>query len=523
MPRLRTIALRFPAGGLDRRHAYASQAPYTVADCNNFWPTDWGTGRERGATRPGLTATGASLGAGAGVPYNWVEAVWVDTDASPDTPKRGVAVTTATGTYITVDGVTWVEHITTNPGTAFSCPAVYLQTLFQARYGDTTLYRNLDGSAGAGTALGSHPQIAIDSLPPPPTDCGIVCAHGDALWLAGSRTNAQTVYRSRQGAFWDFDTSAVDPGASWNSSGPEGGIIGKNVTALLSHGNECLLVGCISSLYTILGNPKANGRTKVLSNYVGPLMQSAWCKGPDDRTYMMTGDGLFRIDSACASYPYSISGEQLPAELRNISPGAGDFCSIGYDRKFRGVHIYVDYASGGDVHFFYNLQEDRIGEPPKGGFWPMSFASTLRLCPHLDSAQTSTKSALLPINATGTVYQFDTASAEAIDSYLDYGAIKLAPDGREGVLYSVQGAISENSGDVAISGRYGHTPTEAFAATGESIGTMTRSSAVTMNHKMYAKRRGAACYLRIEDVSQSKIGVEELLLTVGDGGMLRIT
>lgn len=515
MPRdLRPIRLRFPTGGLDRRHAYAESTPYTSSDCNNVFPFDWSTGRERGGTRPGLTATGASIG----VPYDWCEVAWLDSGGTVS--KRGVAVQTSTGTWVSQDGATFVNKITTTPGTDFCSCAVYQQTLLRAAYGIPTRFIALDGDGGAGTSLVSGGSGVVGA---PPEDAGIVVAHNDAVWLAGSKNNPQTLYRSRQGNFKDWDTSEVDPAAAWDSSGPEGGIISRNLTAMLSHGNECLLVGTIGGTYSVLGNPKANGRTKVLSNYIGPLMQSAWCKGPDDRTYMLTGDGLFRIDSACASYPYAISFENLPAELRNINPGAGDMCAIGYDRKFKGVHIYVDYNSGGDAHFFYNIAENSTGGPPEGGFWPMSFGSTLRLAPHLDAAQTSAKSALLAINATGTVYQFDTGSSESIDSYIDYGAIKPAKDEREGIIYSMRGALSENAGSVLMSLRRGNTPTEAFSASTFFSDTLTRSGSDTQNRLMWPKMRCAAAYLRLASVSHSKIGAEELVLQIADGGRMRIT
>ncbi len=46
--------IQFPLGGLDRRGAYRSQAPYTTMDCLNVRPKASIAGRERGGSRPGL-------------------------------------------------------------------------------------------------------------------------------------------------------------------------------------------------------------------------------------------------------------------------------------------------------------------------------------------------------------------------------------------------------------------------------------------------------------------------------------
>lgn len=59
------IDLWFPLGGLDRRAAYQSQAPYTTPDCSNIRAVDPLQGRTRGGQRPGwLKFDHTQLGSG---------------------------------------------------------------------------------------------------------------------------------------------------------------------------------------------------------------------------------------------------------------------------------------------------------------------------------------------------------------------------------------------------------------------------------------------------------------------------
>lgn len=52
--RTRTLALRFPVGGLDRRSDYQSQPPFTTYSAQNVRPIDSIDRRERGGSRPGV-------------------------------------------------------------------------------------------------------------------------------------------------------------------------------------------------------------------------------------------------------------------------------------------------------------------------------------------------------------------------------------------------------------------------------------------------------------------------------------
>ena len=132
-----TVAVKFPVKGLERRWGFQGQGPFTTVDCDNVWPTQWSTGRERGGSRPGLSQLTNSISGSS--PVNWCEATWQKGSIfdNPDTTDvdefqavgayRGVAVASDAGVKVTAsDG-----KVITSGASAYTC-AVYMQYLFSA-------------------------------------------------------------------------------------------------------------------------------------------------------------------------------------------------------------------------------------------------------------------------------------------------------------------------------------------------------------------------------------------------------
>jgi hypothetical protein len=490
-----------PLGGLNRRFSYQNQAPFTTPGALNVLPFDPLAGRNRMATRPGITATGATIS----TPYNWCEATYVNSGT-----KRAVAITTSTGTHISTDGATFTEFITTNPGTDFASCAVYQQTLYQAAGGAETRSLTLTGSAGAGSTLTS-----IDTAGTAPTNCGIVQTCMSRLWLAGDTSNPHKIYSPRQGTptDWDYAPAQADQGMAWQSGGSNQQIF-EPITSLIDHGTNCLIVGCQDSMYVVSGNPTAGGQVYQTGAMVGPLMQSAWCKDMRNNTWMLTRAGLCMIPSGCPDRnftPTMVSAESLPHDLLAIRPEAGDHVSVACDIRWQGLHVYVDYASGTDAAYFYDFRA--------GGFWPMSFATgTMRLGAVLKGASTSTKSSLLMLKDDGTVYQFDSGSSESVDSYLLYGPIPLAPEGHEGRLADIMAVLSDNSGSVAPTIYTGDSEQEtviaaiAGSAPSVTLGNWTRDTSPLRQSQYWQQpmSSGQCFVLRVDDVSSADWGIEKI-------------
>lgn len=502
MDKQRSLSLRFPVGGVVRRAAFEAQAPYTTADALNVWPTQWESGRERGGSRPGLTATGPGLG---GTPYNWCTATWAPLAGGT---RREIAVTHAGGTSVSNGVGSWSTHISTAPGSPISSCAVFDGYLFQAAAGGSLLHNKLTNSAGAGSTITPDAGTV-------PTQCGLVVAWGDRLILAGKYDDPYQVYGCRVGANgwkdWDPSPTVPDQSMAWVLSGPNGGLISDPVTSLIPHNRDCLLIGCTDSLYVLQGSPTSGGQVYTLSHEVGPLMQSAWCRTGNDYVIMMTRDGLYSMPPGCGDPPVSVSREQLPAELVGITPENNDHVALGYDHRWRGIHIYVAPASGSPSYWFYDLQS--------GGFWPMSFGVGLRLCPSLRRAATATKSALLPIASTGSIYQFDVDSSESFQSYYTVGPIKLGGPHGSGNILEVRATLAEESDPVSWGIRTGMSPQEALAAP-ESF-TGRDWDVAGLNPAQHPRVGGNAAYVKLEATGSNRISLDELTLLTRETGRRR--
>ncbi|MEM9354583.1 MAG: hypothetical protein AAGB04_00075 [Pseudomonadota bacterium] len=404
-------------------------------------------------------------------------------------------------------GGSWTTRISTAPGGDFASCAVYQDMVYQASASQTTVRRNsLSG--------GSEEALTIDGLGTVPTNCGLVALHGDRLVLSGDAGSPQVVYMAAIGNPRNWDFSAEDRAGAYANSGGQEGRVGEIITSLISHNQNCLLIGCTDSLYVIRGNPRVPGnRIEVLNHEVGPLMQSAWCKTDSDDTIVMTRQGLYAMPPGCGDTMQNISDGRLPDDLVGIDPGAGDKVSLVHDGRFRGVHIYLDRASGSDAHYFFDLK-------PGGGFWPMSFsAGTMKLGVSFKRAASNTESDVIAMTGS-SAYQFDTSAGESIDSHLYYGPIALGSPHLEGVLTEISGVLSEDSDAVSWEVYVGKSPQEAFNSTVAFTGTDWINQG--LNLRQHPRVRGVAAYLKVFATGSARWSIEEIVGTAYPAAKRRV-
>lgn len=488
---------------MDRRYAFQDQAPYTTPDCLNVWPIDVTTGRERGGVRPGVTLDAVRSVA----PYFWTTGVYVDSGAAIE----ALFVTFATGTFETTDLVNWTNRINTSTGTDFASCAVYKQVLYQAQAGAVTKQENLiTGTEGTIDDGGS----AV----PAPEDCGVVVAHLDALWLAGDPANPQIITKSATGDATDWDTAVNSASGAWSNTGSEGGQIGHAITAAISHSGNVLLVGSSRATYAIVGNPRNQGATRRVSSDMGPLTGTAWCKGSGPRgennTYLFTTNGLAVIPQDGLSIDL-LSKNKIPDELQGVDAANGDNVAIGYDPRWKGIHITVRPDSGDPISYFYHIDGD--------SYWPQDFEDkTFQLYPTFVPAQTATKSAIAPISTVGSVYRFDSASTEEFDSWLDLGPIRLAGPTREGYVANISASLADGSDNCNARLRSGDSIEEAFRQTDASRTYTLAAWTEGFNYTQRPQIGGYAAYLEIYDISDERWIMEEVVGEIGESGNRRV-
>lgn len=506
MPRERTLEVQFPRGGVVRRFAYPEQPPFTTPDAKNVWPTQWVSGREQGGVRPGLASVSgvSSLGTAA----NWCPAVWYASSAL----HRGAAIATTSGAWTVESDATDTQQISQTCSSGFQTVAVLNQVLFLADAGATTVYKNLNTAATG--------SLTTTGWPTTTAGCGIVVAALDRLFAAASPTNPNIVYASAIGNGLDMDTTAALGASKAYATGGSRGVINEAVTSLIPHSSGCLLIGCLDSTYIIRGNLEGGGELDQISSTLGPLMQSAWCQDGQGNTWMFTRDGLYRLSKGCGLDPLeSVSRERLPDELVAIDPGGGDTLAMGYDRRFRGIHISAKIDSV-ESSWFFDMQN------ANGGFWPCEYGAAVQCFPQVAglAASSTSVSEVMPI-ISGTAKQFDRSStSESIDSYLWLGPFKMGQGNQEGILTAVDAVLaadesgySTDAGTIAWEIYTGDSPQEAYNSSAAFTGTSWSTDALNFTQNPCVT--GNAFYIKLIDSSNSRWTVpDEITLTINSTG-----
>lgn len=533
---LKLFKLPMPIRGLSKQFAFDAQPTSTCPASNNVWIIDSPTGRYRVGPRAALKSTGGPSGS---APYGWCRVTYND----GNTLKIGLAVTTSAGTFFTFDGVSFGGG--TNPGdpviastisegfpTQASC-ACFLKVLFEAASAAAQIKYRILPPPGTGGNL--QDKVTADGVGTAPTHCGVVIAHGDRLWALNKRDAPHTVYASAVGSYIDWDYADPTDGGAFVNTGSEGGILGEPALAAISHNHNVLLVGGPTSVYAYRGNPKT-GTVRKISEHIGPLSHRSWCKGADDYTYMMTPLGLYRIPPGDGSTPEPC-GEEIPNDLIGLNPYNGDIIAVGYDHRWRMVHIFVDRASGSDLSYAWKLPT----ATSPGSWWQQSFANTsIHLAATFPEMISGDVSSLLAFQSNCTSLRFDRTGTETYSSYIVLGPYQLGGESQDGAVHAVTASLAKFS-DLWTNGFTGHAAWNVYTAesaesafnnvdpngdgsfTNEKVAfagsAWTRSG---WNYRQHPKVRGAYFCLKIGDsptgvVTNSKWLLEGITAEVAGG------
>lgn len=355
--RPKSMTLRFPVAGLNRRAGFQSQAPYTTSDCQNVRPIDVLDARERGGRRPGLTKAYAS---------DFGVAIQLLCEFSVRTGGAVVpyllVICDGTPTLLTVTSEALDHTHVTFTGEA---PATITGTL-QAALRGTTIYL-ADPSDVPMTINGETGVMAdiVATAGAVPTGNDLICLYRDRLVLAGADN---VVWFSRTGdpADWGFDLAMALPGDSGNpialSTGASGET-GHRVRALVRYGDQALVIGTEHSLWRLSGEPGAGGTMLALSKTVGIVAPTAWCMLPDTSVVFLSRSGLMVIPPGSGGPPVEFSEAVLPDSFRDVD--LTRTISMCYDEEFHGVHVSFTPASGVGEHWWIDMRNK--------SFWPVVF------------------------------------------------------------------------------------------------------------------------------------------------------
>lgn len=418
--RKKSHRLQFPAAGKILRYATQNQPPFSCFDAQNVRlnSANGVTGIERGGSRPGIAkAFDQQLGSGNPVRL-LTDVTWV---SSNSLINRMYA--SANGTFYREQPSGTMESVTSavSLSTSKMLHASDLnQVLYIADHDDTIATSAADRQpkmyTPSSNTLANWTASGGGTIP---KGCPAICTWRGRIILAGGTTEPYGLFGSKQDdpLNWDFaDTTAA---GAFTLATADQGRIGETVTALCPFADDCLIVGCPTSLHILMGDPKYGGSRKQLSAYVGVVDKHAWCTTPDGWFVFLSQNGVWAFPAGCLASraPEPISTEKIPTLLLNTDRSTTTV-TMAYDLKAQGIHIYQTSASTSGGFFLHW---------PTKSFWPMAFSSSNHgiLSLHARRNTASSHSTIMHGCRDGYIRRYSegqvTDDGTTIDTYLYLG------------------------------------------------------------------------------------------------------
>lgn len=370
--------IKAPLRGVHRAADLQSQPEGTLVDALNVVPADPDSSRARLAVSPGFAEFGNQ---------NSVNLI-TSLNVTSTTAHDRLLITAAGGT-----AYKWSGETPTSLGSGITTgrsvlAAPYLQDLFIATDGTPKVYKHQVPSLGNWTATTDGTV---------PSGCPIIATWADRIVLAGNPVHMWYMGRINDPYSWLFDP--VDPASAVSATDVEGGQVGEPITAVVPHNRQCVLISSANTINVVRGNPLDGGIFERVSSVAGIICKTAWCRSPQEVTYMMTRKGLAMMPPGCGDYPMMISSEIIPDSLVGLD-GITREAYLAYDVLNDWVHIHVTGAT--PEYWFYDAKG--------GGFWPRTVPGTgIQAMYRFDPTETADESGVLVGTSTGLMRLDNTA------------------------------------------------------------------------------------------------------------------
>ena len=335
-----------------------------------------------------------------------------------------------------------------------------------------------------------------------PTNCTTIAAWRNRL-VCVEASNPQNFKMSRQGDTSDWDYSADDAQRSIVGSLTSAGQISEPIVALVPYHQNCLVLGCTSSLWIMTGDPALGGTARRLDDQIGILGPKSWCLIAGGYMMFMSRDGLYVMPPGCGTAPTSVSRELLPEELLNIDTSSKTV-TMAYDIRYRGVHLFI-HGGSNTSHWFIDIKTRMDGDKVTAAFWPVSYqADHVASDCHTRRDFTSNESPVVFGSHDGYLRHLKPSldqddGSNAISSHIVFGPFALGDSSGmfEGKLSSICAALGQNSGDVTWSVHVGQTAEDAVDAAARETGTWKGYAGTGLQYGAHPKARGAFATVKI--------------------------
>lgn len=508
MPR-QTFRLEIPAAGLNRRFGFQDQPPFSTPSVQNFRPYDTILGRERGGSRPGIAKLfSTALGAPAAAPVRLLTDVAY---VASNTVNLRMVASAAGDIYYEEPAGTWAAGPTDQLSSTQQIMAVDRnQQMYLADWDPDYAVASAARKPKiwdpiAHTVSDWATAVTAGTLP---LGCSIAVLHLDRIFLGGDVRFPHTIYASRQSDPLDWDFSATDQGGAFATNTGKPGQIGEPVTALVPHGNNCMVIFCVGSTWLMRGDPKVVGQVINLDSKVGCIDRFAWCHAPANAdgsgprlTAFLSHDGLYVVPAGCEmdNAPQKFSRLRLPEELIGVDPSVYQV-SMQFDIRAQGIYLFITHKTAGtSTHWFIDWVTR--------GIFPITIPSNFEPFAVHHRRKFNTQDSTVALGCRdGYVRYYDhdqlTDDGTAFDSHVDFGPLWAGEQGfDEGVLCSIGGTLAKDSGDVILEVRSGSTPEEAYNALPRYRVLWSHDQ---LNATHYPRIRGGAFFVRLRNAESGR-------------------
>ena len=353
-------------------------------------------------------------------------------DVGANPPDRGNILTAAGGAQMVVDYITALSGACTIYGyrtttTDFGTEAVTgtdddgNAISFTTSGAETAPphWYNWTVYGGDTTTYGSMPSKAY-----------IGCLSGGRCML-NNADYAHQVPTSAAGNPWDWNIYRTTADRATVIGAGSAGQIGDSVQALIPARDGQLIIGCANSVHVMIDNP-AYGGQMVDINGVGIFDSTSWCFDGDGNLYFWGTGGIYMLAKGAAAIVCLTAGV-MPTLIKDTGADPTTHrITMGFDAVRQGIKICVTLlADGTSQNYWLDLQTK--------GFFPDTHQTDHGVYSmfQYDANDPDYKGLLFGCTDGYIRVHDDTEKDDdgsAIDSYVTFGPIPLAEDGRDGSI-----------------------------------------------------------------------------------------
>jgi len=231
-------------------------------------------------------------------------------------------------------------------------------------------------------------------------------ANSSVVFLYGGRIvllDRNLWYMSEAGDPFNFSYAADNANSAVAGVPTEAGKIGDQLIGGFPFKDGYLVLGCVSSLWVLTGNPMAGGSQQELTRAANMFSATSFCYGDtdgNDEAYILGTNGIHRINADWSVENLSIP--MIPNLVEDLQLNPNDHrVSMAYDKKRHGVEINIAViATGETTAYWFDLRTK--------GFFPETIESSIAPSSlHYYDAQAEDKRDVMVGCVDGVIRRYD--------------------------------------------------------------------------------------------------------------------